>query len=73
MRIGWIVLGWTGYRWNPYYDTAARTRTEAIQKWREPLGGDGWPEYERRRLKGIVKAVRTHVFDFEPTPQEAGP
>ena len=70
MRIGWIVMGWTGRVWIPYHDTAARTRTEAIQKWREQLGDDGWHEYERQRLSGIVKAVRTHAF--EPTPQEDG-
>ena len=68
MRIGWIVMGWTGRVWIPYHDTAARTRTEAIRRWREPLGDDGWPEYERQRLKGFVKAIRTYVF--EPTPQE---
>ena len=66
MRAGWIVLEWTGYRWNPYYDTAARTRTEAIQKWRKPLGDDGWRMYEKQRLSGLVKPVKAHVLEPEP-------
>jgi hypothetical protein len=62
MRAGWIVLGWTGRVWIPFHDTAARTRTEALQKWREPLGVEhGWPEWERQRLAGVVKAVRTYT------------
>ncbi len=68
MRIGWIVMGWTGRVWSPYGDTVARTRTEAIQKWREPLGDDGWPMYEKQRLAGHVKAVRTYAFE----PAEGG-
>lgn len=63
MRIGWIVVGWTGRVWTPFHDTHARTRSEAVRKWCEPLRDDGRPLYEKLRRMGCLKAVRTHVFD----------
>lgn len=67
MKAGWIVLGWTGRVWHPYHDTAARTRTEAIAKWRRPFGVDeGWPWYEKSRRAGFVKAVP--LLAFTPGP-----
>ena len=71
MRIGWIVIGWTGRVWTPFNDTAARTRDEAIKKWRLPLGWDGWTEWRKQRRAGLVKAVRTHVF--KPLRDQEGP
>ena len=63
-RVGWIVLGWTGRAWIPYHETAARTRTAALTKWRRPFGmGGGWFEWERRLRAGVVRAVRTYIDD----------
>ena len=70
MRIGWIVMEWTGRVWIPDHDTIARTREEALSKWLTRFG----PGKHRRRWRdyreaGRVKAVRAHVF--APTQEEA--
>lgn len=60
-HIGWVVLGRTSRGcWNAWPDTLASTRTIAIERWREPLGEAGWPEYERRQKAGEVKTVKTY-------------
>ena len=62
-RLGWIIIGWTGRAREPYHDTTARTRTEAIRKWQNPLSHDGWPQYELLRRRDFVRAVRTYLTD----------
>ena len=52
-----------------YHDTFARTRTDAIRLWREPLGDDGWYHYERGHLKGIIRTVKVYATaDLGATP-----
>ena len=65
-RLGWIVIGWTGRSWVPHHDTAARTRTAALAKWRLPLGEElGWPAWEKRYQAGLVRAVRTYLTEVQ--------
>ena len=66
-RLGWIVLGRTGRVWVPLRDTAARTRTAALAKWRQPFGEEyAWRAWEKLYRAGRVKAVRTYFTEPEP-------
>ena len=71
MRVGWIVMAWTGRVWSPCHDTGARTRGETIRKWREPWGHRGWIQYEKRRRKGYVKVVPLMASEPEPPEERA--